>query len=87
MADAFEMGRLYREVVDLYLGFLASIESCWTTNIGRIRGYAAPQFSEGESLDQHGPNQVEDAHTTNVKNLRWLSPHGNTGHNDIKIIQ
>ena len=30
-------------------------------------------------LDQHGPNQVEDAHTTHVKTLRWLSPRGSAG--------
>ncbi|KFZ19923.1 hypothetical protein V502_03426, partial [Pseudogymnoascus sp. VKM F-4520 (FW-2644)] len=52
-----------------------------------LEEYAAPQFSEGASLDQHGPNQVEDAQTRNVKTLRWLSPRGSAGHNEIKIIQ
>ncbi|KFY93772.1 hypothetical protein V500_03529 [Pseudogymnoascus sp. VKM F-4518 (FW-2643)] len=54
--------------------------------VGWIRGYAGPQFSEGASLDQHGPNQVEGVHATNVKSLRWLSPRGSAGRNEIKTV-
>lgn len=42
---------------------------------------------EGVSLDQHGPKQVEGTHATNVKSLRWLSPCGSAGHNEIKIVK
>ena len=34
------------------------------------RPLKAPQFSDGASLDPHGPNQVEGAHAKNAKTLR-----------------
>jgi hypothetical protein len=30
--------------------------------------------------------EVEDAHTTNVKTLRWLSPRSSAEHDEIKIV-